>query len=507
MELDEVSRLPRFNTPLELGADPSPRLAGRLPQRRRKTLILDSKPSRYDKTLSDMSGMDVEIHGNDVHALIRVVRDWLNANRYPGTPPLPGAVAIGTDYDAYLTIAPDIVVDLPLDPHDSLPHSESISTSWKPLFPGLLPGARLQPTPDNPRSPIGSQTSLRHVRTARPYGPTRPNLRCMNRVSRKGGDTVRRRRLLFATLLTPLAATPAHAAWPDRPIHLIVPFAPGGGVDTTGRLLAQRLTERLGQTVLVENHPGAGSNVGNGYAARAAPDGYTLLLASPSAAINASLYRNLTYDLRHDFVAVAGVVSSELVLAVAPDSPLHTLAGLLALARQQPGKLAYASAGIGSTEHLAGEMLRQMAGIDILHVAYKGTGQAINDVRGGQVQFLFGGASAMVPLVRGGQLRALAVTSPHRLDDLPDVPTMQEAGVLGYEVTLWNGILAPKATPAAVVAQLNQEISAAVVDLTDRFHALGAQPMPMAPAALQALIDQQITQWQTVITQANVHVD
>lgn len=321
------------------------------------------------------------------------------------------------------------------------------------------------------------------------------------------GKQVRRRRFVLGMLLAPLGAATASATWPDRPFYPIVPFAPGGGVDTTGRLLAQRLTERLGQTVLVENHPGAGSNIGNAYAARAASDGYTLLLASPSAAINASLYRNLTYDLRRDFVAVAGVVSSDLVLAVGPDSPLRSLADLLAQSRQQPGKLAYASAGIGSTEHLAGEMLRQMAGLDLLHVAYKGTGQAINDVRSGRVQFLFGGASAIVPLARGGQLRALAVTSTHRLDDLPGVPTMQEGGVPGYEVTLWNGVLAPKATPATVVALLNQEISAAAADLADRLHALGAQPLPMTPAALQAMIEAQIKQWQTVITQANVHVD
>ena len=299
----------------------------------------------------------------------------------------------------------------------------------------------------------------------------------------------------------------AHAAYPDRPIHLIVPFAPGGGVDVTGRLLAQRLTERIGQTVLVENHPGAGSSVGGGYVARAAPDGYTLLLASSSAAINASLYRNLPYDLKRDFAPVAGVLSSELVLAVAADSALRSLGDLLAAARAKPGAMLYGSAGVGSSEHLAGELLKQMAGLDVRHVPYKGTGQAMDELMGGRIQFVFGGASGVIPMVRGGQLRALAVTSAHRLDDMADIPTLNEAGVPGYEVTVWNAVLAPKGTPVAVVEQLNQAISAAAVDLTERFHALGGQPLVMTPAQFQALIEADIVKWQAVITQANVHVE
>jgi len=314
-----------------------------------------------------------------------------------------------------------------------------------------------------------------------------------------------RRSILLSALA--LMSRMAHAAYPDRPIHLIVPFAPGGGVDVTGRLLAQRLTERIGQTVLVENHPGAGSSVGGGYVARAAPDGYTLLLASSSAAINASLYRNLPYDLKRDFAPVAGVLSSELVLAVAADSALRSLGDLLAAARAKPGAMLYGSAGVGSSEHLAGELLKQMAGLDVRHVPYKGTGQAMDELMGGRIQFVFGGASGVIPMVRGGQLRALAVTSAHRLDDMADIPTLNEAGVPGYEVTVWNAVLAPKGTPVAVVEQLNQAISAAAVDLTERFHALGGQPLVMTPAQFQALIEADIVKWQAVITQANVHVE
>jgi tripartite-type tricarboxylate transporter receptor subunit TctC len=316
-----------------------------------------------------------------------------------------------------------------------------------------------------------------------------------------------RRSVLIAALTLLAPRCPAQAAWPDRPVHLIVPYSPGGGVDVTGRLLAQTLTERLGETVLVENHPGAGSNVGNAFVARAAPDGYTLLLATPSAAINASLYRSLPYDIQKDLVPVAGVASSELVLVVAPDGPYHTLADLLAAARARPGKLSYGSAGVGSTEHLAGELLKQLAGLDVLHVPYKGTGQAMNDLRGGQVQFIFGGAAGLVPLVRDGQLRALAVTSAHRPLDLPDIPTMREGGVPGYEITIWSGVFAPKGTPAPVIDQLNNPLTAASRDLADRFGALGGRPMPMTQAQLEALLTTQIELWRKVITQANVHVD
>jgi tripartite-type tricarboxylate transporter receptor subunit TctC len=312
--------------------------------------------------------------------------------------------------------------------------------------------------------------------------------------------------LMIAVVCAVFFATSAFAAYPDRPIHLIVPFSPGGGVDVVSRLLAQRLSEKLGQPVVVENHPGGGANIGNEYVAQAAPDGYTLLMASPGTAINASLYRKLSYSLERDFVPVASVISSELLLVVAANSPIRDVQDLIARARANPGQVVFASAGVGSTEHLAGELLAEMAGVKLLHVPYKGTGLAINDLLGGQVQFLFGGAAGLVPLVQAGQLRALAQTGLHRQPDLANIPTMDEAGVKGYDVVIWNGVLAPKGTPGEVVKTLNIVISAAADNLAPQFSHLGAYPATMSPEEFGAMIRAQVSKWAGVIHTANVPV-
>ncbi len=299
----------------------------------------------------------------------------------------------------------------------------------------------------------------------------------------------------------------ADAAYPDRPVHIIVPFAPGGGVDVTARLLAQRLGEALGQTVLVENHPGGGANIGAAYVAQAAPDGYTLLMASPTIAINAGLYQHLSYSLEKDFVPVALVQSSELVLAVAADSKFLSVQDIIAAAKAKPGQLSYGSAGVGSVEHLAGELFKQLAGIDVLHVPYRGTGPAINDVMSGQVQFLFGGAASLLQLNGPGQLRALAVTSLKPPADVPGIPTMDAAGVKGYDVVTWNGIMAPKGTPPDVVAKLNTAINAASQALADKFKAIGCFPEAMSPQGFGAMVHAQMVLWAVLVKQANVHVD
>lgn len=283
------------------------------------------------------------------------------------------------------------------------------------------------------------------------------------------------RRLALALVVGVALVPQAFAAFPDRPVHIIVPFAPGGGVDVTARLLAQRLGEELHQTVLVENHPGGGANIGATYVAQATPDGYTLLMASPTVAINASLYTHLPYSLEKDFVPVALVQSSELVLAVAADSKFHSVQDIIAAAKAKPGALAYGSAGVGSVEHLAGELFKSLAGIDVLHVPYKGTGPAINDTMSGQVQFLFGGAASLLQLNRPGQLRALAVTSAKPPPDI-DLPTMELSGVKGYDVITWNGLMAPKGTPPDVVATLNKAVNTASAALTDKFKAIGVFP-------------------------------
>jgi tripartite-type tricarboxylate transporter receptor subunit TctC len=313
--------------------------------------------------------------------------------------------------------------------------------------------------------------------------------------------------LAVACALVWLGIAPcARAAYPDRPVHIIVPFAPGGGVDVTARLLAQRLGQELGQTVLVENHPGGGANIGATYVAQAAPDGYTLLMASPTIAINASMYAHLPYNLEKDFVPVALVQTSELVLAVAADSKFHSVQDIVAAAKATPGQLSYGSAGVGSVEHLAGELFKQLAGIDVLHVPYKGTGPAINDVMSGQVQFLFGGSASLLQLNGPGQLRALAVTSAEPAPDI-DIPTMQEAGVKGYDVVTWNGLLAPKGTPDDVVTKLNTAVNAASQALDAKFKAIGCYPKQMSAQQFGAMVQAQVAMWAALVKQANVHVD
>jgi len=319
-----------------------------------------------------------------------------------------------------------------------------------------------------------------------------------------------RRSLIACCLLLILAAglpSPARAAYPDRPIHLIVPFSPGGGVDVITRLLAHRLSERLNQVVIVENRPGGGANIANQYVANAAADGYTLLMYSPAAAINASLYQNLTYNLKTDFVPVASVLSGALLLVVAADSKFHDVHDLIAAAKAKPGELNFASAGIGSTEHLAGELFAQIAGIDVVHVPYKGTGLGLNDLLAGQVQFLFGGSAGLVPQVQSGQLRALAQTPISKLPELSNIPTMDQAGVPGYDVSTTIGVLAPKGTPAGAITLLNTEISASAHDLDARFGPLGGQAVTMSPQEFGALIASQIAKWAGVITKAKIHVD
>jgi tripartite-type tricarboxylate transporter receptor subunit TctC len=312
--------------------------------------------------------------------------------------------------------------------------------------------------------------------------------------------------LVVCTLLC-LGITPrADAAFPDRPVHIVVPFAPGGGVDVTARLLAQQLGVVLHQTVVVENHPGGGANIGAAYVAQAQPDGYTLLMGSPTIAINASLYKHLPYNLETDFVPVALVQQSELVLAVAADSKFHSVQDIVTAAKAKPGQLSYGSAGVGSVEHLAGELFKQLAGIDVLHVPYKGTGPAINDTMSGQVQFLFGGSASLLQLNRPGQLRALAVTSAEPAPGV-DLPTMQQAGVKGYDVITWNGLLAPKGTPAGVVQILTTSVNEASAALAAKFAAIGCYPKAMSAAQFGAMVHAQVALWAPLVAQAHLHVD
>jgi len=247
----------------------------------------------------------------------------------------------------------------------------------------------------------------------------------------------------------------AHAQnYPTRPVKIIVPFATGGPADNYARFMAQRLQDSLGQTFVVDNKPGAGSVIGTDLAAKAAPDGYTLLLMSNTQTVNETLIPNKPYGLMKDFVGVAPINYSDLVLVVNPTKGLNTLADVIRVAKAQPGKLNYASSGPGTPYHMAGELFKSMAKIDMVHVPYKGSSGARTDVLGGQVDMMFDAVTTMTEQVKAGKVKAVGATGKVRSDVLPDVPTLNEAGVPGYEATIWLGIMAPKGTPKAVVDKL-----------------------------------------------------
>ncbi|MEI6304100.1 MAG: tripartite tricarboxylate transporter substrate binding protein, partial [Betaproteobacteria bacterium] len=245
---------------------------------------------------------------------------------------------------------------------------------------------------------------------------------------------------ILATVAFAAAASLAQAqAWPSRPVKLVVPFSPGGFTDVVARILGQKLTESLGQPVIIENKPGAGSTIGSDYVAKSKPDGYTLVMVSTTQVSSPWLYKSMPYDVFKDFTPIMKLVEGPYVLVANPKLPVKSVAELLALAKAQPGKLDYASSGNGSAQHLVGAMFATMGGVNINHVPYKGSGQAMQDIVGGQVQLGFVGMPNALPYIPSGRLRALAVTTRKRSPDLPDVPTMDEAGIKGYDATIWLG--------------------------------------------------------------------
>ncbi|ARP83367.1 LacI family transcriptional regulator [Bordetella genomosp. 8] len=262
--------------------------------------------------------------------------------------------------------------------------------------------------------------------------------------------------------LAGLASTAAQAAYPERPIRLIVPFPPGGGTDLVGRQLAEGMTQNLGQTVVVENRGGGSTIIGTEAVAKAQPDGYTLLLATFAHAVNPALHKKLPYSTFDAFAPVALIGRSPNVLVVSPKAPFKSVQELLAYARSHPGKLTFGSYGNGTSAHLAGEMFKSLAKVDIVHVPYRGSGPALTDLMGGQIDMMFSTVSSVAQLVKNDQLRALAVTSAQRSPSHPDWPTVAEAGVPGYVVESWYGIYAPAGTPADVIAHLNAALKVAV---------------------------------------------
>ena len=309
----------------------------------------------------------------------------------------------------------------------------------------------------------------------------------------------------LATLGVPLRAA-AQAAG-SKPVRIIVPFAPGGGNDVFARQLATQLTTLLGVQVLVDNRPGAGGTVGTDAAAKSLADGSTLLLGhTGTLAINPVLYPKLPYDARNAFVPVAPLASAPLVLVVPAVSPIRTLADLLARAKASPGKLAFASSGNGTGGHLAGELLEEVAGIQLLHVPYKGTAPALTDVLGGQVDLMFSVIPSALPHIDAGKLRAIGITGARRSPRLPDVPTVAEGGLKGYESSLAYGLMAPRGTPDAVLKSLGQAVAKATESpaLREAFKAEGAEPLAGSAADFQALMQTESDKWGRVIRQAGI---
>jgi tripartite-type tricarboxylate transporter receptor subunit TctC len=319
---------------------------------------------------------------------------------------------------------------------------------------------------------------------------------------------LRRQFLKLAAAVATAPAFPRLASaldYPTRPVRIVVGFTAGGGVDITARLIGQRLSERLGQSFFTENRPGAGGNIGTELVVSATSDGYTLLLATVPNAVNASLYEKLNFDFIRDTAPVAGVIRVPMVILLNPSVPAKTVAEFISYAKANPGKINMASAGNGTAPHMAGELFKMMAGVDLVHIPYRGQAPALTDLLGGQVQVLFATAPGTTDYIATGKLRALAVTTASRAELLPDLPPVGDS-VPGYETSQWYGICAPKNTPAEIVDKLNKEINAAIADpgMKARFAAIGGEPLPGSPADFGRLIAEETEKWAKVVRAAGI---
>jgi tripartite-type tricarboxylate transporter receptor subunit TctC len=305
------------------------------------------------------------------------------------------------------------------------------------------------------------------------------------------------------------ASVPAQAAYPDKPVRIVVGFTAGGTTDVIARIMAKELTESLHQSFVIENKPGAGSNIGAEYVARATPDGYTLYFVAVTSAINQTLYSKLNFDLVKDFAPVALAAKVPNVLVVNPQLPVKSVKELVDYAKAHPGKLAFASSGSGTSIHMAGELFKLQAGVDVLHVPYKGSAPALTDLIGGQVQFMFDNMPSSWPHVQSGKLRALAVTTKERSPTAPDLPTMAESGFPTMDVSSWFGLIAPKGTPPEVIKTLNTAMLKALdkPEVRDAFDKLGAVPGKTTPAQFGEFIQSEVTTWATVVKASGARVD
>ena len=312
--------------------------------------------------------------------------------------------------------------------------------------------------------------------------------------------------LVAATVALSVVSRIARAqGYPSRPVRIIVPFAPGGSTDITARLIGQWLSERLGQQFLIENRPGAGSNIGTELVVNAPPDGYTLLLVGASSAINATLYEKLNFNFLRDIIPIAGIISIPFIMAVGPSFPATTVSEFIVHAKGNPGKVNIASGGNGTAGHLSAELFKMMTGVNMVHVPYRGEAAALTDLLGGQVQVMFATMPASIEYIKAGKLRSLAVTAATRLDALPNVPTVGDF-LPGYEVSAWQGVGAPKNTPAEIIAKLNNEINTGLADpkLKVRLADLGGTVIAGSPADFGKLIAGETEKWGKVIRAANI---
>jgi tripartite-type tricarboxylate transporter receptor subunit TctC len=308
---------------------------------------------------------------------------------------------------------------------------------------------------------------------------------------------------LFALAGTVIASAPAAIAddYPSRPVKIIVPFGAGGPTDVYTRAIAEELRKSLHQPFVMENRPGAGTTIGTDVVAKAPPDGYTLLMVSGTQTVNETLYAHKPYKLMRDLVPIAPLIDTDLVLVVHPSVPAKTVGELLALARAKPGTLNYGSSGPGSNYHMAGELLKNLTGIDIVHVPYKGSTGARNDILSGQIQILFDSVPTMAPQIKAGMVRALGTSGKTRSSTLPDVPTMAEAGVPGFNATLWVGFMAPSGTPKPIVDKLHDEITKILrrSDIKQAWEKTGATPIVMTQPEFKTFMEAQVAKWAEVI--------
>lgn len=317
-----------------------------------------------------------------------------------------------------------------------------------------------------------------------------------------------KRLLLAIALAVPLSATAQ--AYPTKPIHFVVPYPPAGPLDTVARLVGQRVSESVGQPVVVENKPGAGGNIGAGLVAKAAPDGYTLLMGAVAThAINPTLYASMPYDAQKDFIPVTQIASTPNVLVVNPSLPVTNVHDFIAYAKAHPGSLNFGSGSTGSAGHLAGELFKSMAGVEMTHVPYKGAAPAMNDLIGGQIQLMFDNLASSLAQIKAGKVRALAVTTATRTELAPELPTIAESGLPGFDINTWFGLFVPAGTPPAIVQRLHDEFVKALAapDVRARMLALGAEPVGNTPGQFAQYIRSEAVKYAKLVKASGAKVD